>query len=58
MLAPTVCHIPWKTAVLPVKWMPERSGDASSCRVMAAGSPGRKVSTPGGRPASVSTSMM
>ena len=26
MLSPTVRHMPWNTAVEPVKWMPARSG--------------------------------
>src|SRR5262245_3185644 len=52
MFRPTVSHIDWNTAELPVKWMPPKSRCDSSCCVIIAGSPGTKLMTPSGRPAS------
>jgi hypothetical protein len=37
--------------VLPVKWMPARSGEASSVSVIMPALPGTKLMTPGGMPA-------
>jgi hypothetical protein len=55
MFSPTFFHMLLKTAVLPVKWMPaelrrieQRVGDLDEL-------PGRKLMTPGGRPAASST---
>ena len=43
MFSPTVFHMLWKTSVLPVKWMPARSGDASSASVIIAGAARQEV---------------
>ena len=58
MLAPTVCHRWWKTPVEPVKWMPARSGCASATSETSWPCPGSMLITPGGRPASSSSSMV
>ena len=47
-----------KTAVLPVKWIPARSGESSRMLVICAASPGTKLITPGGRPARSSSRTM
>jgi hypothetical protein len=47
-----------KTPVLPVKCTPARSRCASSTFEISTGSPGTKLITPGGSPASFSNSMM
>jgi hypothetical protein len=47
-----VRHISWKTAVDPVKWMPAKSGWASTGSPTSRPAPGRKFTTPGGSPAS------
>ncbi len=44
--------------MLPVKWMPARSGEATSASVTMPGSPGTRLITPGGRPASISRRMI
>ena len=59
MLAPIVFHMLLKTPVLPVKCTPARSGELRHGRPRSgAGSPGTKLITPGGRPASSSSFMM
>src|SRR6185312_13280843 len=55
MLLPTVFHIDWNTVVLPVKWMPPRSACESAISETMIGSPGTKLITPGGSPASMSS---
>ena len=57
MLAPIVFHMLLKTPVLPVKCTPARSRCASSLSEIVAASPGTKLITPGGRPASSSSFM-
>src|SRR2546423_9082738 len=52
MFSPTVCHIPWKTGVEPVKWMPARCSLARAGSPTAAPEPWTRLITPGGRPAS------
>jgi hypothetical protein len=52
MFVPIVCHIELNTAVLPVKCTPARSRCDSATFETATGSPGRKLITPGGSPAS------
>ena len=52
MLRPIVSHMLLKTPVLPVKCTPARSGCASSGSLTSLGSPGTKLITPGGSPAS------
>lgn len=58
MLSPTVFQIDWNTVVLPVKCTPARCGSFSSTPLVATGSPGTKLITPGGSPASISRRMM
>ena len=58
MRSPIVFHRPWKTSVEPVKWMPASSGLASAGSPTSGPLPGRKLMTPGGRPASSSTFMV
>ena len=53
-----VFHMPWNTAVEPVKWMPASSGRASTGLPTFEPRPGRKLITPGGSPASSSTRRM
>ena len=55
MLPPTVRHMPWKTAVEPVKCTPARSGLASAASPIVAPGPCTRLITPGGRPASSSS---
>ena len=55
MLPPIVCHMLLNTAVLPVKCTPARSRCASATSLIATGSPGTKLMTPGGSPASSSS---
>ncbi len=55
MRSATVFHRPLKTAVLPVKWTPARSRLASARLLISRGSPGTKLITPGGSPASSRT---
>src|SRR5262245_18563302 len=55
MFSPMVFHIELKTDVLPVKCTPARSGLEIATFEIAAGFPGRKLMTPGGRPASSGT---
>ena len=57
MLSPTCFHSPWKTAVEPVKWMPARSGSAIATSDTVLPCPVTMLMTPGGRPASSSSSM-
>src|SRR5512140_61591 len=52
MFLPIVSHIELKTPVEPVKCTPARSGWVSATADTAAASPGTKLMTPGGRPAS------
>ena len=52
MFFPIVSHMLLKTAVDPVKCTPARSRCASATSEIAAGSPGTKLITPGGSPAS------
>src|SRR6185437_6850665 len=52
MFSPTVFHMPLKTAVEPVKWMPARSRLASAGSPTSAPLPYTRLITPGGRPAS------
>src|SRR3982074_3223031 len=52
MLAPIVFHMLLKTAVLPVKCTPARSWCDSSLSEIIPASPGTKLMTPGGSPAS------
>ena len=52
MLLPMARHMPLKTAVLPVKWIPARSEWERATSDTAAASPGMKLTTPGGSPAS------
>jgi hypothetical protein len=48
--SPTVCHILWKTAVEPVKWIPASSSLASAGSPTSAAEPGTKLMTPGRSP--------
>ncbi len=57
MFSPMVRHRWWKTAVEPVKWMPARSGWASATSETGMPWPGSMLITPGGSPASSSSSM-
>ena len=52
MFWPTVRHMPWNTGVEPVKWMPARSGWASTASPMSRPEPSTMLMTPGGSPAS------
>ena len=52
MLPPTVCQSRWKVAVEPVKWMPASSGCSSATADTASPSPGSRLITPAGSPAS------
>ena len=58
MFSPIVFHIAWKTGVEPVKWMPAKSGCASTGSPTLAARPGRKLMTPSGRPAAWSSFIM
>ncbi len=55
MFCPMVFHIELNTPVEPVKCTPARSGCESAISEIIAGSPGRKLITPLGRPASCSS---
>ena len=57
MFSPMVRHRCWKVGVEPVKWMPARSGWASATSETSRPSPGSMLMTPGGIPASSSSSM-
>ena len=57
MLAPTVLQKWWNTAVDPVKWIPARSGCASATSESSRPWPGSMLITPGGSPASSSSSI-
>ena len=39
MFVPTLSHMPWKTSVEPVKWMPARSGLARAALPIVAPEP-------------------
>ena len=52
MLPPIVFHMLLKTVVLPVKCTPARSRCDSASSLIATGSPGTMLITPGGSPAS------
>ena len=54
MFSPIVFQRLWNTAVEPVKWIPAKSGSLSSTRLTSTASPGTKLMTPGGSPASCS----
>src|SRR4051794_14189715 len=54
MFSPIVFHRLWNTAVEPVKWIPAKLGSLSSTRLTSTASPGTKLMTPGGPPASCS----
>ena len=58
MRSPMVRHRWRKVAVDPVKWMPARSGASSSSSLISRPSPASIVMTPGGSPASASSSMV
>ncbi len=58
MFSPTVRHRCWKVGVEPVKWMPARSGWVSAAEETSIPSPGSMLMTPGGMPASSSSSMV
>ena len=58
MFSPTVRHRCWKVGVEPVKWMPARSGWASATLETSRPSPGSMLMTPGGSPASSSSSIV
>ena len=58
MRLPTSRQIDWNTDVEPVKCTPASRGSASTSRVTVTASPGTKLITPSGNPASRSTSMM
>ncbi len=49
--APTVSHMPLKTSVEPVKWIPASSGLASAVLPIVAPEPYTRLITPSGRPA-------
>src|SRR3954451_22538766 len=55
MFSPTVFQIEGKTSVEPVKWIRARGSLAITGSRTAAPLPGRKLPTPGGRPASSSS---
>jgi hypothetical protein len=58
MFLPIVPHMLLNTPVEPVKCTPARSGCVSAISEIIAGSPGRKLITPAGSPASCSTRMV
>ena len=58
MLRPIVDHMLLKTPVEPVKCTPARSRCVSATSEIVAASPGTKLITPGGRPASSKICMM
>ena len=53
--SPIVRQRLWKTAVEPVKWIPARCRSANRALLTSIESPGRKLITPGGSPASSSS---
>ena len=55
MFAPIVFHMLLKTPVLPVKCTPARSRLLSNASLIMPASPGTKLMTPGGIPASSSS---
>ena len=55
MFVPMVFHMLLKTSVLPVKCRPARSGWFKATSEIAAASPGTRLTTPGGSPASCSS---
>src|SRR5436309_15605012 len=55
MLAPTVFHMPLKTSVEPVKWIPASSGLASAAFPIVEPEPNTRLMTPSGSPAACST---
>src|SRR5664279_5076848 len=57
MLAPTVLHSCWNTLVEPVKWIPARSGCASTTSEISGPWPGSMLITPSGSPASCNRSI-
>ena len=57
MFSPMVRHRWWKTAVEPVKWIPARSGWARATSETGMPWPGSMLITPGGMPASSSSSI-
>ncbi len=58
MFAPTWPQRCWNVRVEPVKWMPARSGADSATSDTAMPSPGSRLMTPGGMPASSSSRMV
>ena len=58
MLVPMVCHRCWNVGVEPVKWIPARSGWVSATFETSRPSPGSMLMTPGGIPASSSSSIV
>ena len=58
MLVPMVCQRCWNVGVEPVKWMPARSGCVRATLETSRPSPGSMLMTPGGIPASSSSSMV
>ena len=57
MFAPISDHRCWKVGVEPVKWMPARSGCLRATADTSMPSPGSRLMTPGGIPASSSSSI-
>ncbi len=55
MFCPTVRHRWWNVGVEPVKWIPARSGAASTTSLTARPSPVSRLMTPSGIPASRSS---
>ena len=55
---PICCHSPWKTAVEPVKCRPANSGCASATSETSRPWPVTRLMTPGGIPASSSSSIV
>ena len=58
MFSATLRHIPLKTGVDPVKWMPARCGLESAALPIVAPAPYTRLITPSGSPASCSSLMM
>ena len=58
MFSPTVRQSCWKTLVEPVKWMPARSGSASTTSETSSPRPVTMLITPGGRPAASNSRMV
>jgi hypothetical protein len=57
MFSPTVRHMLWNVGVEPVKCTPPRCGLVSAALPIVGPSPGRKLITPSGTPASRSSSI-